>query len=200
VKSLSPDEDIVAGLLAGEPWAAEQLYERVHGSVRDSLRRILRGSADYDDLMQASFERILSVLSHRPLRPPYNLPAWAGAVAARVALDALRRRTRELRLFDGDGRLGQAESPRGHADPERTAAVRAEVERAQKLLTSLKPDQAEALVLHEVLGHDLHAIAELTGVSVAAAQSRLSRGRRKLLERAHKLWQREAHGRSGEDA
>jgi RNA polymerase sigma-70 factor (ECF subfamily) len=192
------DEDILRGLRAGDETAAERLYDRVHGAVRGSLRRIVRGQAiDVDDLMQMSFERILVTLSRRPLRPPYNLPGWASAVAAHVALDALRRAGLERRIFDGNAEPGTTGTGPRDADPERQAAARAELGRLQALLAALRPKYAEAVVLHDVLGHDLSAIAEITGVSVSAAQSRLSRGRRELLERAEKRARRERHGSGG---
>ena len=43
--------------------------------------------------------------------------------------------------------------------------------------------RAEVLVLHEVNGMELTEIAHVLGISVAAAQSRLTRGRRELLQR-----------------
>jgi len=46
--------------------------------------------------------------------------------------------------------------------------------------------RAEVLVLHEVNGLDLDEISVVLGISVAAAQSRLSRGRRELMERLDK--------------
>jgi RNA polymerase sigma-70 factor (ECF subfamily) len=195
----SGDEDILRGLRAGEPAAAERLYERVHLSVRASLRRIVRAQAvDVDDLMQMTFERMLVTLGRRSLKAPYNLPAWASAVAAHVALDALRRMGRERRIFEADAEVSIAPGRPDDADPERRTAARAEIERLQSLLASLRPKYAEAVVLHDVLGHDLAAIAELTGISVAAAQSRLSRGRRELLQKAERLTRREQHGKRGQ--
>jgi RNA polymerase sigma-70 factor (ECF subfamily) len=195
------DEEIVLGLTRGEPRSAEQLYDRVHLHVQASLRRILRSTGpDYEDLVQASFERILKTLTERALKSPYNLPGWASAVATHVALDALRRRVREQRLFarfaQGPG-LGEAELDLARTsaqvgqqgpstDPERALSARAELQRLQRILGAMNPKHADVLVLHDVLGHELSAIADITGLTVAAAQSRLVRGRKDLLRRAQK--------------
>jgi RNA polymerase sigma-70 factor, ECF subfamily len=177
------DLEIVAGLHQGAEWAAEALYDRVHTAITRTLQRLLRfDRGELDDLVQASFERILRFLSERSLERACNLPAWSSAVAANVALDHLRRRTRERRLFDTD--CDHLE-PRSHQEnPERTTELRASAQRLQGLLGRMKPHYAETLVLHDVLGHDLAEIAALTGASVAAAQSRLVRGRKELLRRA----------------
>jgi DNA-directed RNA polymerase specialized sigma24 family protein len=42
---------------------------------------------------------------------------------------------------------------------------------------------ARAVILYDVLGHTLAEMAEVLGISEAAAQSRLSRGRKELLRR-----------------
>jgi len=193
------DEEIVLGLTRGEPRAAEQLYDRVHLHVQASLRRILRSTGpDYEDLVQASFERILKTLTERALKSPYNLPGWASAVATHVALDALRRRVREQRLFarlslgplSGDAEHDVQRAPAREqgpsSDPERSLAARADLLRLQTILGAMNPKHTDVLVLHDVLGHELTAIADLTGLSVAAAQSRLVRGRKELLRRAQK--------------
>lgn len=194
------DEEIVLGLTRGEPRAAEQLYDRVHLHVQASLRRILRSTGpDYEDLVQASFERILKTLTERALKSPYNLPGWASAVATHVALDALRRRVREQRLFarlsigplsgeaEHDVRTQARDSSQGpSSDPERALSARADLLRLQTILGAMNPKHTDVLVLHDVLGHELTAIADITGLSVAAAQSRLVRGRKELLRRAQK--------------
>ena len=195
------DEEIVLGLTRGEPRAAELLYDRVHLHVQASLRRILRSTGpDYEDLVQASFERILRTLTERALKSPYNLPGWASAVATHVALDALRRRVREQRLFARLSlgplsnevehealRAPSRDSSQGPAsDPERALAARADLQRLQTILGAMNPKHTDVLVLHDVLGHELTAISDITGLSVAAAQSRLVRGRKELLRRAQK--------------
>ena len=58
-----------------------------------------------------------------------------------------------------------------------------DLERVRTMLARMKPERAETVFLHDVLGHDLAEIALLTRVSVAAAQSRLVRGRRELRHR-----------------
>src|SRR5260370_23375141 len=50
-------------------------------------------------------------------------------------------------------------------------------------LAATKRERAEAVLLHDVLGHDLMEIARMTGVSIAAAQSRLVRGRKDVVNR-----------------
>jgi len=180
------DDAILAGLSRGEEWAADALYDRVHTQVERTLRRLLRfQSSDLDDLVQASFERIIRFLGERTLLPGSNLPAWASAVAANVALDFLRRRGSERRLFTQLGGSIDAVVA-SEAGPERHTDARISVVRLQALLARLRPKHAEALVLHDVLGHDLAEIAEITGSSVAATQSRLVRGRKELLKRTKK--------------
>ena len=177
------DVEIVAGLTRGEAWAADALYDRVLPHVERALRRVLRyGGSDYDDLLQSSFERIIRVLGERSLGGACDLPSWSSAVAAHVALDALRRRAREQRLFGDE--LPQDTNRAGEPSPEAAADARQNVARVQGVLARMKPKYAEAVLLHDVLGHDLREIAVILGASVAAVQSRLVRGRKQLLRRA----------------
>lgn len=178
----SADEHIVAGLLAGQPWAADQLYRRVHRAMLRVLHRTLRyKDPEIEDLMQESFERMLRVLSERPLPGACNLPAWAAAVTSNIALDRLRRRAREQRLLDHAS--DPAEAPMHGPAPERGLEARHRLARVQQTLARMRPHYAEALVLHDVLGYDLLEIAQLTGTTAAAAQSRLVRGRREFQRR-----------------
>jgi RNA polymerase sigma-70 factor, ECF subfamily len=160
--------------------------------VDRSLRRILRSTGpDYDDLVQAAFERIITVLSRKPLGGSCELRAWSAAVTSHVALDWLRRRVRERRLFwsplarptDSSPPAPELDSSTS-VDAERRLIARAEVGRVQGILARMKPAAAQTLLLHDVLGFDMLEVTEITGVSLSAAQSRLVRARKEFLRRA----------------
>lgn len=178
------DREIVDGIRTGEEFAADALYDRVHAVVDRSLRRILRSKGpDYDDLMQATFERIITVLSKKSLGGRCDLRAWSAAVATHVALDSLRRKMRERRLFQDESPLS-SERPHHSINAEFRLEARSDVVRLQHILARMKPHAVETLLLHDVLGYELSEVAELTGTSVAGAQSRLIRSRKELLRRA----------------
>lgn len=177
------DAAIVEGLLLNDERAAEALYDKCHQVVERSIVRVLRTrDADFDDLVQGAFERVLRTIHTRRYGGEFSLQKWASSIAANVAIDALRARNRANRRFLSDTEAAE-QSVAPTAGPERRLEARAEVERVQSALGRMKPELAEAFVLHDVFGHDLAELAVLLGIGVAAAQSRLSRGRRELMRR-----------------
>jgi RNA polymerase sigma factor (sigma-70 family) len=179
------DEQVVAGLLAGREWAAEALYDRLQPVVDRALRRVMQSNADHDDQVQVVFERIIRTLMERKFAGACSLSTWATAIAAHVAIDALRARVRE-RAVVWDDRTRSAEHAAHVASGslERQLEARAEIAEIHAVLGSMDAVYAETVLLHDVYGHELSEIALLMGVSVAAAQSRLVRGRKDFLRRA----------------
>lgn len=179
-------EALLAGVVVGERWAHAALYDLLYPVVARTLQKILRdNSGDYEDLVQVSFERIVRTLTGEQRVQVVSLSAWAGSIAAHVALDALRGRTRERRLFErestGISRVERVAAP----SLERKLEARQKLEWLQDTLSRMNADQAQTLLLHDLLGHGLAEVASMMGVSVAAAQRRLSRGHQELLRRAN---------------
>ncbi len=178
--------EVLRGAVAGEPWAFAELYDALYPIVARALQKILHQTHDYEDLVQTSFELIVRTLQKPRAREIENLAAWASAIAARVALDSLRARIRERRIFNRDVEAGDAVAVVAGPTLERELAVRSELAWVQGALAAMNVEQAEAVLLHDVLGHDLWEVATLTEVSPAAAQKRLSRGHLELKRRAQR--------------
>ena len=180
------DSQIVAGLIAGEEWAAEVLYDRLQPVVDRALRRILQSNnADHDDQVQVVFERVIRTLTERKFAGACSLSTWASAIASNVAVDALRARIRERALvWDDRARAAEHAASVSSGNLERQLEARAEIAELHAILGSMDAPQAETVLLHDVHGLELSEIALITRVSVAAAQSRLVRGRKELLRRA----------------
>jgi len=179
------DTELFEGIAGGDERIARELYRRLLPAVESALYRVLgRREHDHEDLVQSSFEQIISTLAQRRYAQACSLNTWASTIAAHIALKSLRSRYRQRNVFDP--RLGAddvLELTSGGEDVERTVSERRELERLRLRLSELPSAQAEAVVLHDLMGHPLAEIATITGASVAAAQSRLVRGRKELLAR-----------------
>jgi RNA polymerase sigma factor (sigma-70 family) len=183
------DEALIEAVMEGDTKRARSVHDRLVSAIEPTLYRVLgKREPDHDDLVQAALEQIILSLRRGRFARGCSLATWASSVAAHVAFNALRSRRVARRVFD-DVELSQvvdgADSIAAGAigDAERDVSVRSRIRRAQAHLTSMNPDKAMVLVLHDVLGHELVEIAAMIGVSTAAAQSRLVRARREFLER-----------------
>jgi RNA polymerase sigma-70 factor (ECF subfamily) len=172
--------EVLRAAVAGEPWVYAWLYDALYPFVARALQKILHRTPDYEDLVQASFEQIVRTLQRPRGEQIQNLAAWAGAIAARVAFDSLRARVRDRRVFARDAHMKAEAGPSLQEQLE----ARADLLWLQEVLSRMNAEQAQVIVLHDILGHELSEVARLTGVSEAAAQKRLSRGHIELKRRA----------------
>jgi RNA polymerase sigma-70 factor, ECF subfamily len=183
------DEQLFEGIGQGDERIAAELYRRLLPSVEATLFRVLgRREAEHEDLVQSSFEQIILTLSERRYAQACSLKTWASTITAHVALKALRSRYRQRRLFNTAAEPSElTERACGKEDVERDVGLQRELEQLRGLLSEISPDQAEAVLLHDLMGHALAEIATITGATIAAAQSRLVRGRKELQARLAKV-------------
>jgi RNA polymerase sigma factor (sigma-70 family) len=193
------DDALCEALVAGQRWAADALYERVEETVDTVLFRVVgAGDGEREDLMQQALEKIIRTVVSGQFGRRCALKSWATLVTQNIAYDALRARARERtvvdrRVSEAVVALVAARAP----TPEGTAEMRQRFDAVRVALAHTKRDRAEAVILHDLLGHELTEIARMTGVSTTAAQSRLVRGRRDL---AGLIEAAQRKGRGGRDA
>jgi RNA polymerase sigma-70 factor (ECF subfamily) len=178
------DEALINAVIQGDTRVSGLLYDHLLAIVDRTIVRILgRFELDRQDLIQTSFEQIVRTVVEGKFRRACSLPTWATTVAAHVAFKALRSRTRERRVIDRTVDEGAYAGRASDLDVEHDVDDRLLFERARLHLTEIDPKKAMAVVLHDVLGHELSEIAVMTETSVANAQSRLVRGRKELIAR-----------------
>jgi RNA polymerase sigma-70 factor (ECF subfamily) len=175
------DSELLAALRSGDPTAATALHDRVRSQVDRTVHRLLGGrDSDHEDIAQLAMIELVSTIDR--YRGDCSLDSWTGTITAHVVYKHIRRRKTERRIFgalDAD-LLAQT---RSSSRLGREAIVRNLVHRVRGHLEKMDESKAWTFVLHDVCGHDLREIAHITGVSVAAAQTRLVRGRREMHER-----------------
>jgi len=180
------DEELIDAVKRGDDRVSAEIYDRLLPVVDHTLYRVFgRRETDHDDLVQAAFEQIITTLFRQSYARACSLRTWASTVASHVGLNALRSRRRERRVLDRAVEV-QEELSSAPVDLERELGARSELEQLRLQLAGMSVARAHTVFLHDVLGHELAEIALMSGVSVAAAQSRLVRGRRELHRRLAK--------------
>jgi RNA polymerase sigma-70 factor (ECF subfamily) len=175
------DIALVAGVARGDARSVAAFYARVRPIIDRKLRRLLGlHDADFDDMVQNSLIELIRSVDR--FRGEGSLDGWVGVVAARVVFRHIRERRSERRIFaaaPADGTLETVDS----IDVEEGSSSRELLARIRRHLAAIDPVKAWTYVLHDVVGHSLAEVAEITNASLPATQSRLFRGRRELEER-----------------
>ncbi|HEY4240277.1 MAG TPA: sigma-70 family RNA polymerase sigma factor [Kofleriaceae bacterium] len=139
--------------------------------------RMLGSYADGEDVVQDALERAQA--ERDSLRDEAALRAWLFRIAHHRALDVLRRHERRFAApLDDDG----DDLPDGAPPPDEILARREAVSAALARFVALPPGPRSCVILKDVLGMPLDAIAGLLELSIPAVKAALHRGRAKLRE------------------
>ncbi len=173
------DAQLLAAVREGDEDAAEMLYARLAPRIHATVRTLLGGGdPDHDDCVQMAFVEVVRAVDR--FRGESSLEHWCSRVAAHVVYKHIRRRRTERRIFERGARTSDRPEAMSSA---RRLVLRDLARRISTKLEGITKEKLYAFLLHDVLGFDLREIAQITSVSVAAAQQRLVRGRREV--RAH---------------
>lgn len=172
---------------SGPPWSVESLYRAHARSVARWAIRLLGPGADYEDVVHEVFLVVKRRLAE--FRGEASVTTWLYEITVRVA-QGMRRRNRWWTWLTGQGPnpgrgrpLAAPSAPPFADDPQAELEARERTRLLYALLDELGDEQRTALILFELEGLSGERIAQLTGVSVGTVWVRLSRARRKFLER-----------------
>jgi RNA polymerase sigma-70 factor (ECF subfamily) len=167
--------ELLLALRRGDPTAAPALYARARPQVDKTIVHLLGAhDADHEDLVQLSMIELLRSIGR--FRGECSLDTWTSRVTAHAVFKEVRRRQTQRRLVAAATEV----APESGRDLARDYAARDTLARIRAHIDALDPLKGWTVTLHDVCGYDLREIAEITEASVAAAQSRLVRGRAEL--------------------
>ena len=168
--TVTDDADLLAAYVAGDEAAIRALVERHHRRIYGLCYRYFGDHTDAEDATQDTF--LALARSAASFRGTASVASWLTRVAINACHDIVRRREARPRAVT-------------HEVPEMADATDdfgawEAASDVQLALARLDPQSRSLLVLVAVEGHSYAEAADLVGVSVAAAKSRVHRARARL--------------------
>lgn len=169
------DDSLIARFAAGDQSAARLLTERHLGRVLALATRMLRDTAEAEDVAQEAMMRAWrNAAKWEPGRAKFS--TWLHKVALNLCYDRLRKR-RSSSLEDVAEPVDDRASAQDGIEAEERLAM------LKTALQALPERQRAAIQLRHFEERGNDETAEILGVSIEAVESLLSRGRRALRDR-----------------
>jgi len=169
------DAPVVEAVRRGDARALEDLYRRHAPRIYALLLRMLRESADAEEILQETFVAAWSRAGeYSPSRG--SVEAWLITLARSRAIDRIRNRGARLRLVKQSEQLATAEPP-AEEPPDVHARTR-----LRKALGALSPEQRRAIELAYWEGLSQSEISQHTGDPLGTVKTRIRLGLQRLAE------------------
>uniref|UniRef100_A0A832MLI3 RNA polymerase sigma factor n=1 Tax=Eiseniibacteriota bacterium TaxID=2212470 RepID=A0A832MLI3_UNCEI len=181
----SRDAETLERCRAGDERAYRDLVQRYQRQVYSLALRMVRSAEDAEDITQETFVRVFRNLDRYDPRRPFT--AWLFTIAARLCIDAIRRRRhRPVALVQreegtDEERIVEVEDP--GPGPEDLASRQEEERRARDLIESLPPHYRIVVMLRHQQDLSYEEIAEALSLPLGTVKARIHRARALLKER-----------------
>jgi RNA polymerase sigma-70 factor (ECF subfamily) len=177
------DDDLVAAAQRGDARAMDELLRRHYDRVHAVCRRIAGSTRDADDAAQEAMIRVIRNIDKFDGRSGFG--TWIYRIATNTALDELRRRKRrpQLHLAGDDDAPFEPVDEMSHRRVD-DVADRIAIDAA---LSELPEEFKVVVVMRDVGDLDYAEIAAALDIPVGTVKSRISRGRRMLIDKLGNL-------------
>lgn len=174
------DDDTVQQMLRGDEDAFRAAYRAVQPGLLRYLT-VLVGAPEAEDVAAETWAHAIRDLE-RFSGAADGFRGWITTIARNRALDLMRSNGRRPVV---DVRIEDLVDKVDAADPEEQALGLVSTAEALRLIATLPPDQAEAVLLRAVVGLDAKTAAQVLGKSPGAVRTAAYRGLRSLQKKIH---------------
>ena len=173
------DEPLVLAAKSGDPDAFDELRRRHSSKVLRTLYRITRNWEDAEDALQDASLKVFLHLNEFEGRSSFS--SWFTRIAINSALMMMRKKHgREVSIDGTDDDSGASERWELRdlkEDPEACYMQKEMKELLKSAIVRLRPAFRDAVELQQTGGYSTKEMAQVLGISQAAAKSRLLRAR-----------------------
>ncbi|MDQ1572289.1 MAG: polymerase sigma-70 factor, subfamily [Actinomycetota bacterium] len=164
--------DLLARVAEGDKEAFGQLYDEIAPRVLGLIRRLLRDSAQSEEVAQEVFLEIWQTATRYDANKG-GASTWILTMAHRRAVDRVRS-SQSTRVRDT--RIGIRDFPTEYDSVAESVEVRLESERVQQALLRLTELQRQAISLAYYGGYSNSEVAEMLKVPIGTVKTRLRDG------------------------
>src|SRR3984893_16020354 len=187
----TPDEELIAEVLAGQSDSFSELAGRHRQRVERLCRRFFSDEEMARDIAQESFIRAFTALASYRAEMPFG--GWLRAIVVNLCYDELRRRRRRPEELVGDFSAPEVQWMQlvNGATPEQLVGEaeerRESYDLAHRLLDTLKPEERMGMALKEREEVSVSELAQTLGWSEAKVKIRACRARQALRKQAERM-------------
>ncbi|MEO6054269.1 MAG: sigma-70 family RNA polymerase sigma factor [Chthoniobacterales bacterium] len=175
------EEKLVAGLMAQNPDALDQLYHRYGPLLKSIIMQVLHDETDVDDVLQDVLMQVWQ-RPHNYSAEKGKLSSWLATLARRRAIDRVRQFSAYRRATDRyDMALNHVGKTIDELHPVERDAQRDDLKQLlESHLEALPSGQREAVRLAFLESKTQREISTLTGIPLGTIKTRIELGIKKL--------------------
>jgi RNA polymerase sigma factor (sigma-70 family) len=170
------DDSLLAGVAMGDADAAAAFVRRYQPRVYGLALTIVRSTAVAEEVAQEAFLRIWRNAAAYDARRG-QVATWVLTITRNLAIDALRLRSEHEQPIDPDALMGTLLSREAR---ESSGTHVEDKEQLRTALRALPPEQGRLVVLSVFYGLTAKETADLEGIPLGTAKTRIRRGIAKL--------------------
>ncbi|OEY72609.1 RNA polymerase sigma factor [Salegentibacter salarius] len=168
--------DLVARCQKGDQRAQMEVYERYYRAMYNTSVRIVKDTAEAEDIMQEAFLKAFSKIN--TLQEVSTFGAWLKRIVVNLSINSFNHKVKLNEVTYNDELKNQADESKGIILENDSKDEK--VKKILKTLNSLKENYRVALTLHLIEGYDYEEIGKVLNLSYANCRTTISRAKESL--------------------
>lgn len=167
----------------GDQRAQMEVYNKYYKAMYNTALRIVKHSAEAEDIMQESFLKAFSKLD--TFKGDSTFGAWLKKIVINRSISAFNKNSRHPEVSYNDELKNTEDDGIGIVQQEEEANPK--VQRIMKAMDSLKENYRLVLTLHLIEGYDYEEICQILDLSYANCRTTISRAKESLRKKLEEL-------------